>query len=146
MTYLLARALHIILACCLLLSSAGLLINQHFCGDQLIHSALFAKARSCHAPAMPACPHHPPTPAEEDTPRAGFSDACCSDQALFIKAVQVDQQLSAAPMPPPPLAALAATLPVYAQPNHSFTYQMAWPYRPPPLTFARSVRFQVFRL
>lgn len=78
------RVLHITLAFVLLLSSTGLVLNKHYCQDELKSVALFSKAKPCHKSSMPkSCPMHGGTSSDQDD-----SKGCCDDQSEFLKSDQ----------------------------------------------------------
>jgi len=85
------KALHIILAGLIYLSSVGLVFNQHFCQNELKEVAFFVKAKSCHSSmAMdgpPSCPMHRAMAEQQSTHEKG----CCDDEADLLK---VDQPQS----------------------------------------------------
>ena len=62
-----------------LLSSTSLILNKHFCSNELVSTALMSVPVSCHSDAEPkdVCPMH----AQEQEPQ----DNCCSDEAKLLK-------------------------------------------------------------
>ncbi|MCP4443348.1 MAG: hypothetical protein GY810_30980 [Aureispira sp.] len=77
--------LHIILALAVSLSSSGVLINQHFCGEELKHVAFYVKAQECDH-ANQVC-----SKKKEESK----SHACCSkgkkcDKSTFVKVKSTD--------------------------------------------------------
>lgn len=74
------RIAHIILAFLLFISSAGLVINKHYCQNELKSMALFAEAEGCHQAKKMSCPMH--ADQEEDNHKKG----CCDDETEFVKA------------------------------------------------------------
>jgi hypothetical protein len=62
-------------------SSAGLILNKHYCQNELKNVALFSKASSCHGPTTKkVCPHHQQKDKEDNN--------CCNDNWEFIKTEQ----------------------------------------------------------
>jgi hypothetical protein len=87
------RATHIILAVLVFFSSAGLVLNKHFCQDELKSVALFSKATSCHAgKTMINCPVH----GQMEMPGSSEPQGCCDDTTDYVKSEtdQLIQQLS----------------------------------------------------
>lgn len=77
---------HIILAILVFISSTGLLINLHYCREELKGMSFFFEKESCHQPSAgaPACPLHQPTGCghggeEED------KKGCCDNQPTYVK-------------------------------------------------------------
>jgi len=82
---LVSKILNIILAIILFLSSAGLLVNKHYCQDELKNVAIFVEAKSCHEQQEQAvCPHHQKAETEEE------KNNCCENESEFLK---LDQDL-----------------------------------------------------
>lgn len=75
------KALSILLAFQVLLSSLSFNIGMHFCGEQLQSFSLFDKATPCeHASAKaeaPSCPFHAKTPNKKK--------GCCDDKEVVIE-------------------------------------------------------------
>ncbi|WP_143473541.1 HYC_CC_PP family protein [Flavilitoribacter nigricans] len=130
----------------LLTSSVGVVINQHFCQDELKNTALFAAVQSCHTteetPA-PACPHH-----QKQSKRNGLDQRdCCNDSTHFLKSTQ-EQQMEQQDLPvwkalvATPVAAFT-TASVFSQSPAQLSGRF---YRPPPLPTEPTIQFQIFRL
>lgn len=86
------RAIHIILTFLLLIGSTGLVINKHYCRQQLKSTAFFLKAEACHQNSkQPSCPMHA---AADDHNGHGERKDCCDDQTEYLKA-EVEQLLTA---------------------------------------------------
>lgn len=81
----LQKLTHIILALTVFLSSAGIVVDKHFCQNELKNIAIFAKASNCHA-AKKTCPRHQPTGEEEEKKN------CCENETEYFKLDQ-DQQV-----------------------------------------------------
>lgn len=68
------------------MASAGLIVNRHYCKNELKSTALFVKAQPCHSPkAKIACPMHSDTSPLEDA-----EGNCCDDKTNYLKS-EVDQ-------------------------------------------------------
>lgn len=79
-TQLLHKLFHIILALLLFISSTGLVINKHYCQNELKSIALFVKAKACHSDsAMKNCPFHNPPDGEKK------EKDCCNDETEYVK-------------------------------------------------------------
>ena len=135
------RFLHIALAFLTFFSSSGLLINQHYCRNELKHSALFAPAKGCHAEKKANCPMH--------AAAHGFQKkGCCNDESLFLKhnqeQIQNEVERVKAPLP----ATLFALAPVFSSGLFSVDRQTIHylNYKPPLITRDLPVSLQVFRL
>jgi hypothetical protein len=78
---LIARLSYITLAFLLFFSSTGLLMNKHYCQDQLKSVAFFAKAKTCqHTKEIPCLVHGTMTVPDED------SKDCCNNESEYLKA------------------------------------------------------------
>ena len=63
------------------LSTTGLVINSHYCKDELKSSALFLKARPCHSiKAKAVCPMHSATGLSQNE-----DNDCCDDKSKLLK-------------------------------------------------------------
>ncbi|MBK7478040.1 MAG: hypothetical protein IPN74_07220 [Haliscomenobacter sp.] len=145
----LARFGHVALAALLLLSSAGITLNKHFCQGELRSQALFVQPPSCHAQAAagrPACPFHDSAP----SPKEDAENGCCDDQSIFLKQdgpQQVhtfDWKLSLPALMPVFFAAPSMILPFWA-----FSARISalnWAFDLPPPKVALRILFQVFRI
>jgi hypothetical protein len=81
------RATHIILAFLVFFSSAGFVLNKHFCQNELKSVALFAKATPCHdEKIMVDCPMH----GQMEMPGNNESKGCCDDTSDYLKS-ETDQ-------------------------------------------------------
>ncbi|MCB0583370.1 MAG: hypothetical protein KDD10_29090 [Phaeodactylibacter sp.] len=133
------RLFHITLAILILFSSTGLLINQHYCRNELKHSALFARAKSCHARPAAGCPMH--APAQEEP------KGCCNDESYFLKHKQDQVQAEAAPVKAP-AAGVALFIPAFntapPAPNRQNIHYLN--YKPPLIFRDFPASLQVFRL
>jgi hypothetical protein len=65
-----------------LISSAGIVINQHFCQDQLKSSSLFVSAENCHDAKKKFCPNHMNMESDEQESKSGKN--CCDDESEYI--------------------------------------------------------------
>lgn len=134
---------HIILAILLFIGSTGLVINKHYCQDELKSMAVFQKAKSCHAAKQTsACPMH--AQQEQDDDQSG---GCCDDQSEMVKVEQeqtfpvlgMELQLSIAMLPPSAMAFDLSSLPsIHLLPEYLH-------YKPPPLVCDLPVLLQTFR-
>ncbi|MCB0562713.1 MAG: hypothetical protein KDD09_27365, partial [Phaeodactylibacter sp.] len=73
------RIAHITLAFLLFISSAGLVINKHYCQNELKSIALFSEAEGCHQEKTMSCPMH--AKKSEDNHKKG----CCDDETEYVK-------------------------------------------------------------
>lgn len=128
------------MALLVLFSSTGILVNQHFCRNELKHTALFAPAKSCHAQSMPSCPMHAAAQKEQK--------GCCDDESHFLKhkqeQVQSETQLAKAPA----ATALPATCMAFHSPLPSVDKQTIQylNYKPPLIVCDLPVSLQAFLL
>lgn len=83
----LLRFLHIILSLLLFFSSAGVVVNQHFCQGELKTVGLYVKAKSCDHSTVATC-----TSKKNccEKSKSIEEDNCCHDEAVFI---QMDEDL-----------------------------------------------------
>jgi hypothetical protein len=100
---LLAKLFHSALIGILLLSSSGVVVNKHYCQDELRSVRVFAAAEPCHqGEQKPACPFHPGPQHSDEPKRKG----CCDDTSEYVKVNSEqsfpDQQLSQWVYPPAP--------------------------------------------
>jgi hypothetical protein len=75
---------HIILALVLLIGSAGLVVNKHYCQNQLKSTAFFLKAKACHQVSKQrSCPMH-----ADMAEHSGIREhkGCCDDETEYLKA------------------------------------------------------------
>lgn len=133
------RLFHIILSILVLFSSTGLLINQHYCRNELKHSALFAAAKSCHAQPAPSCPMHAPSKKEQK--------GCCENESHFLKHKQDQVKAEAEPVKAP-AAAVALFIPAFNTAPPAFSRQNIHylNYKPPLIFRDFPASLQVFRL
>ena len=75
----LRQGIHIVLSVVILLSSSGLLVNQHFCLDELVSTAFYSQAKKC--AAVKTSSHSPSTPFGKQLSDKG----CCDDASNFFK-------------------------------------------------------------
>lgn len=77
--FMIRKAIHIIMAAAVLISTTGITINMHFCHDQLIDLALYAPAESCcDASKEVACDH-----------QVGISQTDhCEDDSIVVEALE----------------------------------------------------------
>lgn len=86
-----AKVGHIIVAISLFLSSNGLILNKHFCQNELKNVALFVKAEPCHVGSSVAqCPMHAVHSASDQKE----SKPCCKEETELVKST-ADQITSA---------------------------------------------------
>ena len=72
------KLVHIILAGLVLISTTGIVVNKHYCQNQLKNIALFSKAKSCHdINKVSSCPLHNNHQNEDK--------GCCDEETDFIK-------------------------------------------------------------
>ena len=119
------RILHIIVAMITLVSSTGVVLNEHYCQGKLKNAALFVKPESCHSSAkMTACPRHHQDDEDKD---------CCSNFADYVKLKQ-DQQISSldlqVPAPPQPVA-VAVSIPAELFPSNTQLWPSYLSFKPP---------------
>lgn len=138
------RATHILLAFLVFFSSAGLVLNKHFCQDELKSVALFSKATPCHAQkAIKSCPMH----GQMEMPASSQPEGCCDDTSDYVKS-DIDQivtQLSLDLNPPPvflPVALFSITIPSLSTDQKSVHYLN---YKPPLIICDFTVDLQTFR-
>lgn len=140
--HLLLKAIHITLIFSLLTSSVGMVVNRHFCRNELKRTAIFVKAASCHAADAKTplnCPHH-------QEKKGLDKQDCCNNTSYFFKTSQ-EQQFEFTGMPV--LHFPAALSPCLAEMDRPLSATVALSgkyYRPPPLMADLSITFQVFRL
>lgn len=78
---------HILLASLLFISSAGFVLNRHYCQDELKSMAIFFEAEACHQEKTAAsCPMHK----AENQRDKKESKGCCDDETEYVKS-ETDQ-------------------------------------------------------
>ena len=77
----LKRIVHSLLSAIILLSSTGMVVQMHYCMDELQSVSLFVKPDHCHPVAENTCPFH----AKQDKKKS-----CCSEESGFAK-LQIEQ-------------------------------------------------------
>ncbi len=121
-------------------SSFGLLVNQHYCRNELKHASLYAPAKACHAASMANCPMHAP---QEKEPKG-----CCDDQSQYLKHKQEQVQITVE-LPTAPsdiwLAGINA-LPPSLLPGINKSIAPYLNYKPPLLVCDLPVSLQAFLL
>jgi hypothetical protein len=75
------KVIHLVLITSVLLSSTGLVVNQHFCLDQLQRTSLFAQAKACQPSSSPmkVCATHEAGHQRVDR------KSCCRDEHTLCK-------------------------------------------------------------
>lgn len=133
------KTIHIVLAALILLSSSGLIINKHFCLDQLVSVAIMTSAEKCHTPAAEE-------PKPEDSREKVEQKDCCTDTSAFLKVTQEQKaentqislfeltDIHALALIQEPLPASVTDVSLYAN-----RY-----YNPPLIVWDRSVHLQTF--
>ncbi len=77
------KGIHIILTLFVLLSSTGLVVNRHFCQNELKDQRLFLQAHTCHPKMMEVpCPVHGTMLVE--SPAHGQGKGCCQNESEVI--------------------------------------------------------------
>ena len=136
-----SKATHIILAVLLFISSAGFVVNKHYCQNELKSMALFHKAEPCHQDkATKSCPMHSSGEKEKKD--------CCDDKTEYVKATdeqiapsfQIDLQYA-----PALVAAIFVVFNIERPALDSNTLHYL-SYKPPIVLNDLSVLLQVFRL
>ena len=75
------RVIHIIIGILLFLGSTGIVVNKHYCQNELKSTALFLKAEACHAvTSVASCPMHQHK-GDEDREKKN----CCDDKSEYVK-------------------------------------------------------------
>lgn len=124
----------------MLVSSFGLVVNRHYCQDQLKSIGYYVKAETCHTANMPAsCPMHGSSSPEDK--------GCCENESDFVKA-DFEQIIQASDLVQDvhpqvfPIIRYNNDEALLAADGEALTYLN---YRPPPLVYDLSIRFQIFR-
>jgi hypothetical protein len=135
---LIKRSLHIILAISVLLSSTGLVISKHFCQNELIDVAFYAKATSCH----PETNQELPTSNENDSIQL---NDCCKDVSNHLK-VEPEQQASPQFNPIDPISdTYLPAINAVQYVSICYIHQLErYRYKPPLLVYDIPVNLQVF--
>ena len=140
-----ARALHILLACSVFLSTTGFVVDEHYCGSQLKSTAVFFKARGCTRANHAACRRGGHCTAHKNRAQKG----CCHNKKSFHQLSQDQKTTNAADFSLKLPLAFAAILP-------AFSWSILIPEAPasaflryrPPLLFREDIQplLQLFRL
>ncbi|MEZ4991266.1 MAG: hypothetical protein R2824_12670 [Saprospiraceae bacterium] len=127
----LQRLSHIILAILVFIGTSGLVINKHYCQNELKSIAVFHKAESCHSKKdMAACPMHAKKDQEQGE---NERKDCCNDHSEIVKIDQeqsfpsLDLHLSSPPVVQPPFPP-TLVLSIQMSDRHSLDYLN---YKPP---------------
>lgn len=130
------------LALILFISATGLVLNKHYCQDQLKSIALFVEAKACHEQkAKKPCPMHAAMDQDQED-----SKKCCDDETEYVKVEQeqINQTFEVdASIPLPFLAAFVDAFLV----DHPITDKASidfFNYRPPILVYDQPVVLQTF--
>ncbi|RME41250.1 MAG: hypothetical protein D6794_00925 [Deltaproteobacteria bacterium] len=91
----LARVANILLAAMVFFSTTGVVLNRHYCQNQLRKATLFVSAQSCHhqMDQQPPC-HRAATHCTHD----GNDNGCCHDDSQYVHSDQVKVVQSPAPL------------------------------------------------
>ena len=135
------RLLHITLIFLLILSSVGVVLNKHYCQDELRSVHLFAQAKSCQQlPERPSCPLHPPTDQQDE------HKGCCDNTSEYHKADTEQQQSESKSestyFPAPISGPIIGIFPFPQFLRQRIAYLH---FKPPLLSLDLTVRLQVFR-
>ncbi|MBK8705856.1 MAG: hypothetical protein IPN33_21425 [Saprospiraceae bacterium] len=140
---------HIFLALLIWLNANGIVVNKHFCRNELQSVALFVAARNCHAAAAESapkkCSHH--CKADHKPVTAFTKGNCCSDQSTYLKQ-HTDQVNVKEGKATAKLKLFVAAIPVITFNTELLelpSIKSAACYRPPPLTRDIPVLIQTFR-
>jgi hypothetical protein len=140
--HLLLKSTHIVLAFILLISSTGLVMNKHYCQNQLKSVALFVAAKPCHQQkAKQACPMHAAMDQDQEE-----SKNCCDDETEYVKADQEQINQSFEVDASAPLIFLASFIQTFLT-DHPTTDKASidfFNYRPPIIVFDQPVVLQTF--
>ncbi len=135
--------MHIGLIFLLLLGSTGIVLNKHYCQDELRSVHLFAQAKSCQqqAPERPACPLHPPTDEQDQ------HQDCCDNTSEYHKTdteqPQSEAKTESTYFPAPisgPVIGIFPSAPDFLRQRIAYLH-----FKPPLLALDLTIRFQVFR-
>lgn len=133
------KCLHIILVITVLLSSAGILVNKHFCEKELKSISFFTKAKNCHE-SNKTCPRHKTTAPEEEEKN------CCENEVEYYK-IDQDQDIQTLSFELLNPNFLQAFIAVFIQPFTAFAENESHQfltYRPPIVSKDIVVAFQRF--
>ena len=140
----LQRFSHIILAILVFIGTSGLVINKHYCQNELKSIAVFHNAESCHSKmAMAACPMHAKKDQEQGEKER---KDCCNDCSEIVKIDQeqsfpsLDLHLPSPPVVQPPLPP-TLVLSILMSDRHSLDYLH---YKPPLIVCDIPVMLQSF--
>lgn len=138
------KVFHILFASWIFISSTGLLVNRHFCQNDLKSTTLLVQAPSCHEEMATeaTCPLHAQHQVSDQE-----SNHCCQNESVLFKTVLLQEAQFSAGWG---LSLLPAVLPTpvgarcfsgnVGSPRFSFTS-----YHPPPLVCDVAVQLQTFR-
>jgi len=138
--------LHTALSLWMLLSTSGLILNKHFCRNELQKFSLFVEAEDCHrADSSDLCPlHHT---ASHDNPDHEKENDCCENQTDLFKLdeVKTSETWNVYDGAKLKLLAIALVSIKYYLPS-SISFPSFLHYKPPPLVCNLPVRLQTFLL
>lgn len=131
----------------MLLGSAGVTVNRHFCGGALKSFALYGEAEKCYQEkGVQACPLHArPTKKGEGIRKKG----CCDDDQLVLQ-IDLQKEVKSDPVATTQVVTLPALPPLlvnyrapHPRPRRNTSFEN---YRPPPLLTDATREYQVFRI
>ncbi len=141
------RILHITLAFLIFISTTGLVIQKHYCQNQLQKIALFFSPESCHSSAQKEspCQAHAKTCCSKKKEKEEQKD-CCNNKSEYLKK-NYEQQFQAIDFTESILEIIHT--PIYNNSNiiaTSLQIVAYLNYKPPLITRDYPSIFQVFRL
>lgn len=139
---------HILLAVIVLINTAGVSINKHYCNERLKSVALFVPAPNCHSKQSHCDKSHNLQVSNTDVCCSKNLDArnCCNNQTVYLKSTidfyyptqdaLIKKSIGSAVLPSCTyFSGDPAIYPLYGQYN----------YRPPPIVRLLPILFQNFR-
>ena len=132
---------NITLALLILTSSTGLVVNRHFCQDQLKSIAFFRPAKTCHQiVSKKVCPMHAEPDQSQD--RKG----CCDDETEWIK--NQEELINSCMIEEKETPSLDLTTLLFPAPSKPFPVHKQYihylNYKPPLLSCNYTIELQVF--
>ena len=75
-----------------LVSSMGIIVDMHYCNNELKSISFSSKAKPCHKPTLKQCPFHSQSKVNSDGSNLASKKGCCENKTKYFHSEQ-DQQI-----------------------------------------------------
>lgn len=139
-----SKALHILVLCCIVFSTTGVMVSHHYCRNELKRTTIFGSAADCHTTTKSHCGKMMASCHQKNQSKK----KCCHNEAEFYKLDQ-DQQIQHSqvhPLKQPKSLALLPAIPLAVSAAQPFLVPVAYLHFKPPILFTDlQGLLQVFR-